>query len=77
MNQAEARLLAKHVAANYVRGALEAGAEIESYTDGDPDSADTKRLCSAINELVDRLDREGAGPRTLEARRQRRQRRAH
>lgn len=50
---------AKWVAAGYIRSCLAAGADVSIHTDGEQESADTRRVCAALTELVQRLEREG------------------
>ncbi len=59
MDRRAAMRRAKWVAAGYIRSCLEGGADVSLHTDGDEDSADTRRVCEALTELVLRLEREG------------------
>ncbi len=59
MDKPTAKRRACWVAAGYVRSCLEAGAEIETHTDGDPYSADTERLNDALHEIIAELERRG------------------
>lgn len=59
MDRSAAMRRAKWAAAGYIRSCLEAGANVSIHTDGDEESADTRRVCEALNELVLRLEREG------------------